>query len=53
MGFKKEASVLEKIEHLVKNETEFNILLKHFNKLNKPYPKIIQEVKQFIKDLSS
>lgn len=53
IGLQKEASVLEKIEHLAKNKAEFTILIKHFNKLNKSYPKIVLEVKQFIKDLSS
>ena len=53
IGLQREASILEKIEDLAKSKAEFNILLKHFNKLNKSYPKIIKEVKQSIKDLSS
>lgn len=53
IGLQKEASQLEKIERSAKNKAGFHILLKHFNKLNKSYPKIIQEVKQLIKDLSS
>ncbi len=52
IGLKNEATILENIERLSKQNTEFNTILELFQKLNHSYPKIILEIKESIKDLS-
>ncbi len=52
LGLQEESTILEKIEHLSK-ESKFCEISELFLKLDHSYPKIIEEIKQSIKELTS
>jgi CheY-like chemotaxis protein len=53
IGLKNEADILQKIEYSSREKLEFSLLTEYFIELNQSYPKIIEEINQYIQDFPS